>query len=82
MKEEWSNFIRYLEPCLQSLLSKTIEVYDASKNSLMPHLVKACTLTDPYIEVVASRSNIFCTFNSMAFLMANYVSLKGGEKVF
>ena len=59
MKEEWSNFIRYLEPCLQSLLSKTIEVYDASKNSLMPHLVKARTLTDPYIEVKRHQGQIY-----------------------
>ncbi|XWS28134.1 hypothetical protein CRYUN_Cryun25bG0039500 [Craigia yunnanensis] len=50
MKEEWSNFMNYLELHLQSLLSKTIEVYDASKNSLMPHLIKACTLTYPYIQ--------------------------------
>ncbi|XVF69941.1 hypothetical protein PTKIN_Ptkin11bG0121200 [Pterospermum kingtungense] len=50
MKEEWSNFVNLIEPHLQSLLSKTIEVYDASKNSLMPHLVKERMLTYPYIQ--------------------------------
>ncbi|XP_022730029.1 uncharacterized protein LOC111285066 isoform X2 [Durio zibethinus] len=56
IKEEWSNFINYLEPHLQSLLSKIIEVYNASKNSLTPHLVKARKLTDPYIQEVKKFS--------------------------
>ncbi|XVF19009.1 hypothetical protein REPUB_Repub11eG0074000 [Reevesia pubescens] len=50
MKKEWSNFINYLEPHLQSLVSKAIEVYNASKNSLTPHLAKARMSTDPYIQ--------------------------------
>ncbi|XVE71873.1 hypothetical protein DITRI_Ditri10aG0186800 [Diplodiscus trichospermus] len=50
MKEELSNFIMYVRPHIKSLLSKTIEAYDTSKNSLKPHLVKARTLIDPYIQ--------------------------------
>lgn len=51
MKEEWSTFINRLEPLCQSLLSKSNEVYHASMNSMAPHVVKARTLTNPYIQV-------------------------------
>ncbi|KAK6248025.1 hypothetical protein QUC31_019590 [Theobroma cacao] len=52
MKEEWSTFINRLEPLCQSLLSKSNEVYHASMNSMAPHVVKARTLTNPYIQEV------------------------------
>ncbi|KAK8683145.1 hypothetical protein V6N13_039212 [Hibiscus sabdariffa] len=56
MKDEWSKFINNIEPHLQLLLSKTIDVYDASKTFLTPHLVKARTLTDHYIQEVKKFS--------------------------
>ncbi|XP_039028175.1 paramyosin-like [Hibiscus syriacus] len=56
MKDEWSKFVNNREPHLQFLLSKTIDVYDASKTFLMPHLVKARTLKDHYIQEVKKFS--------------------------
>ncbi|GMJ07146.1 hypothetical protein like AT4G31340 [Hibiscus trionum] len=56
MKDKWSKFINNLEPHRQLLLSKTIDVYDASKTFLTPHLVKARTLTYHYIQEVKKFS--------------------------
>ncbi|KAF8389454.1 hypothetical protein HHK36_026149 [Tetracentron sinense] len=48
LKEKWLTFTTYVEPRVQSLATKTVEVYEASRTAIAPHIVKVQELADPY----------------------------------
>ncbi|XP_059637549.1 uncharacterized protein LOC132279550 isoform X2 [Cornus florida] len=50
IKEHWLTFVTNIEPHVQLLSARTIEVYHASKNSIEPHVVKVQEMVDPYIQ--------------------------------
>ncbi|KAL5699490.1 hypothetical protein ACHQM5_030383 [Ranunculus cassubicifolius] len=49
-KEQWLVFTTYMEPHVQTLSTKTVEVYESSKKTIKPHIVKAQELAEPYYE--------------------------------
>jgi len=51
VKEQWSVVKTNAEPHVQLLTTKTVEVYEASKNAISPHLSKAKEFVDPYYQV-------------------------------
>lgn len=51
MMEQWLTFVTSLEPHIQSLTTKTFEVYHASKSSVAPHVIKIQKMADHYIQV-------------------------------
>lgn len=51
MKDQWLAITIYLEPHVQLLSKKTVEAYEASKNSITPHVIKAQEFADPYFQV-------------------------------
>ncbi|KAK9099737.1 hypothetical protein Scep_023167 [Stephania cephalantha] len=50
LKEQWVTFTTYMEPHVQLVTTKTIEVYESSKSALAPHVNKAQELADPYFQ--------------------------------
>ncbi|XP_024959023.1 uncharacterized protein LOC112499999 [Cynara cardunculus var. scolymus] len=50
IKEQWLTFVTNMEPHAQILTAKTVEIYDASKKTLKPHIVNIQTFVDPYIK--------------------------------
>ncbi|XP_061339316.1 uncharacterized protein LOC133286000 [Gastrolobium bilobum] len=50
VKEQWSTVKTNAEPHMQLLSTKTVEVYEASKNAIAPHLSKAKEFVDPYYQ--------------------------------
>ncbi|XP_027332292.1 uncharacterized protein LOC113847399 isoform X2 [Abrus precatorius] len=50
VKEQWLVAKRSAEPQLQFFTAKTVEVYEASKNAIAPHLNKAQEFVDPYYQ--------------------------------
>ncbi|KAF8400207.1 hypothetical protein HHK36_013503 [Tetracentron sinense] len=50
LKEQWLTFTTYVEPHVQSLTTKTVEVYEASKTAITPHIVKVKEFSDPYFQ--------------------------------
>lgn len=57
--QKWIPLIKYqllevkisIEPHMLSLKTKTIEVYETSKSTLAPHIVKVQEVADPYFQV-------------------------------
>ncbi|KAH9623746.1 hypothetical protein KSS87_021226 [Heliosperma pusillum] len=56
MKEQWVVVTEYVEPHVQSLTSKTVEAFEASKTAVKPHIVKVHELADPYYQEVKRAS--------------------------
>ncbi|KAF9612469.1 hypothetical protein IFM89_000217 [Coptis chinensis] len=50
IQEQWVAFKLYAEPHLQSVATKTVEVYDTTKSTIMPHVVRVQELADPYFQ--------------------------------
>ncbi|KAF6157871.1 hypothetical protein GIB67_023272 [Kingdonia uniflora] len=50
MKEQWLAVTTYCEPHVHTLTTKTVEVYESSKNAIKPHIVKAQNFADPYFQ--------------------------------
>lgn len=50
VKEHWISFTAFVEPHVQSLTAKTVEVYESSKSTITPHVVRAHKLADPYFQ--------------------------------
>lgn len=47
VKGKWTNNV---EPHLQRITRKTIEIYEASKNTATPHFIRVVELVDPYYQ--------------------------------
>ncbi|KAF4354537.1 hypothetical protein F8388_022259 [Cannabis sativa] len=56
IKEQWLVIRSSAEPHLQLLSSKTIEVYEISKSTLAPHVLKAQEFVDPYFQEAKKHS--------------------------
>ncbi|GAB4854110.1 hypothetical protein Ancab_022693 [Ancistrocladus abbreviatus] len=56
MKEHWVTITEYVEPHVQSLSTKTVEVYEASKGAIKPHIMKVQEVADPYYQEVKKFS--------------------------
>ncbi|KAG8375302.1 hypothetical protein BUALT_Bualt10G0086200 [Buddleja alternifolia] len=57
MKEQWVVITTNVEPHVRTLTAKTIEIYDASKNAVTPHIIKVQELVDPYYQELRKVSN-------------------------
>ncbi|XP_077221912.1 uncharacterized protein LOC143855713 isoform X2 [Tasmannia lanceolata] len=57
LKEQWVAFITFVRPYMQSATTRTIEFYNASKSTLMPHILKVQELTTPYFQEAKKVSN-------------------------
>lgn len=51
IKENWATAKKNAEPYVQMVSAKTVELYQASKDAISPHVVKAHELADPYFQV-------------------------------
>jgi hypothetical protein len=51
IKEQWIVVKTNGEPHVQSLTKKCIEVYEASKIAVTPHVVRVREFVDPYFQV-------------------------------
>ncbi|XP_058113547.1 uncharacterized protein LOC131256625 isoform X2 [Magnolia sinica] len=50
LKEQWLAFTTFVGPHVESVTIKTVEVYEASKSTLTPHIVKVQELANPYLQ--------------------------------
>ncbi|GMI81564.1 hypothetical protein like AT4G31340 [Hibiscus trionum] len=50
IKDQWVVVTTHAEPHVQSLKAKSIEVYEASKTAVNPHIVKVQEIVDPYFQ--------------------------------
>jgi hypothetical protein len=50
-KENWVILKKNAEPYVRMASTKSVEVYQASKDFITPHLVNACEVADPYLQV-------------------------------
>ncbi|KAK8487164.1 hypothetical protein V6N13_145086 [Hibiscus sabdariffa] len=50
VKDQWGVVTTHAEPHLQSLKAKSVEVYEASKTAVKPHIVKVQETVDPYFQ--------------------------------
>ncbi|KAK9279699.1 hypothetical protein L1049_013379 [Liquidambar formosana] len=50
MKKHWLVITTYIEPHVQSLTSKTVEVYEVSKSAITPHIIIVQKFADPYFQ--------------------------------
>lgn len=61
LKERWVVFTANVEPHVQSLKTKTIEAYEASKTAITPHVIRVKEIVDPYFQVYLLTS-LSCLF--------------------
>ncbi|KAK4389067.1 hypothetical protein Sango_2243700 [Sesamum angolense] len=50
IKEQWVVITTNVEPHVQTLTAKTVEIYEVSKNAVTPRIIKVQELADPYIQ--------------------------------
>ncbi|GMI92395.1 hypothetical protein like AT4G31340 [Hibiscus trionum] len=50
IKDQWVVITTHAEPHVQSVKAKTVEVYEASKTAVTPHIVKVQEIVDPYFQ--------------------------------
>ncbi|XP_039052173.1 uncharacterized protein LOC120193809 isoform X3 [Hibiscus syriacus] len=50
IKDQWVVVTAHAEPHVRSLKTKTVEVYEASKTAVTPHVVKVQEIVDPYFQ--------------------------------
>uniref|UniRef100_A0A0E0E8I1 Uncharacterized protein n=1 Tax=Oryza meridionalis TaxID=40149 RepID=A0A0E0E8I1_9ORYZ len=50
IKEKWATMKTNTEPYVQKVSAKSIELYQASKDVVLPHVVKAHKIADPYFQ--------------------------------
>lgn len=60
VKDWWLTFVTYVEQHVQTLTTRTIEVYDACKMTIAPHVAKVREMTDPYFLVISLLLNFSC----------------------
>ncbi|KAK4435654.1 hypothetical protein Salat_0728900 [Sesamum alatum] len=56
IKEQWVVITTNVEPHVQTLTAKTVEIYEVSKNAVTPHIIKVQELADPYFQEVRKFS--------------------------
>ncbi|XP_059662976.1 uncharacterized protein LOC132308778 [Cornus florida] len=56
VKEQWLVMTTYVEPHVKSLTTKTVEVYEASRSTITPHIIKTQEVFDPYFQEVKKFS--------------------------
>ncbi|MFQ6638643.1 hypothetical protein Gotur_016648 [Gossypium turneri] len=49
-KDQWVAVTTYAEPHVQSLTAKTVEIYEVSKATITPHIIKVQETVDPYFQ--------------------------------
>ena len=62
IKEQWLVIRTSAEPHLQSISTKTIEVYEVSKSTLAPHVLKVQEFVDPYFQVCILISSLLVIY--------------------
>nr|CAD1825434.1 unnamed protein product [Ananas comosus var. bracteatus] len=50
VKEQWLVFITTAKPYVHTASSKAVEIYEASKNAITPHVAKVQDFADPYFQ--------------------------------
>ncbi|KAJ6373403.1 hypothetical protein OIU76_027695 [Salix suchowensis] len=50
IKEQWVVITTQVKPHVQSLTAKTVEVYEASKTTITPHVIRVQEIADPYFQ--------------------------------
>lgn len=50
VKERWVILVTSAEPYVQQVSTKTMEVYETSKNTIAPHVQKVQKVADPYLQ--------------------------------
>ncbi|URE41280.1 DNA repair ATPase-related [Musa troglodytarum] len=50
VKERWVILVTSAEPYVQQVSTKTMEVYETSKNTIAPHVEKVQKVADPYLQ--------------------------------
>lgn len=60
IKEQWVVITSNAEPHVQALTTKTIEIYEISKNAVTPHFIKVVELVDPYFQVRCISDYLVC----------------------
>ncbi|WCJ30552.1 DNA repair ATPase-related [Euphorbia peplus] len=50
VKEQWLLIATRVEPHVQSLTARTVEIYETSKTTVTPHIIKAQETVDPYFQ--------------------------------
>ncbi|XP_010929382.1 uncharacterized protein [Elaeis guineensis] len=50
VKQQWMIFLTHAEPYMRTISIKTVEVYEASKSTITPHILKIQELADPYYQ--------------------------------
>ncbi|WOK96344.1 hypothetical protein Cni_G05051 [Canna indica] len=56
IKEQWVILATNAEPYVQTLSTKTVEVYHTSKDTIATHVVKVQEMADPYVQVAKEFS--------------------------
>ena len=51
IKEKWAIAKTNTEPYVQMASAKSVEVYQASRDAISPHVLKAHQFADPYFQV-------------------------------
>lgn len=59
IKEQWVVIATNIEPRVQTLTTKTVEIYEVSKNVVTPHIVKVQELANPYYQVNGILIDLF-----------------------
>lgn len=60
IKEQWVVIATNVEPHVQTLTTKTVEIYEVSKNAVTPHIIKVQELANPYFQVRCISLNLVC----------------------
>ncbi|XP_042034333.1 uncharacterized protein LOC121780772 isoform X1 [Salvia splendens] len=56
IKEQWVVVATNVEPHVQTLTAKTVEIYEVSKEAVTPHIVKVQELANPYFQELSEVS--------------------------
>ncbi|XP_024446272.1 uncharacterized protein LOC18107555 isoform X3 [Populus trichocarpa] len=50
IKEQWVVITTQVKPHVQSLTAKTVQIYEASKTTVTPHIIRVQEIADPYFQ--------------------------------